>query len=1334
MSNATRTSLLHYSIAVLSVALALVLTLRLQPLLAPADLSLFYVAVAISTRYGGIKAGIVASILSTLAVNYFFIAPLYTFSISSGYLVPLGVFLLVTLLISSLDSQLQIAQQQAQTNLQALQESEERYRILADNVPQLVWNARSDGYVEYLNQRWYDYTGLTPNSSLGWEWQCAIHPDDLPSTLKVWQTGLAIGSTIEVQYRLKRADGTYRWHITRAVPQRNCLGEIKNWFGSCTDIHNQKQAEEERIRLLEEVESKQRLLEAVLQQMPAGLLVAEAPSGRLLLKNEQVQQILGYDLPLVEKFEEYNHFQHRLFHPDGRAYQNEEKPLARSLSTGEVVTNEEVELVCADGTRKTILADSCPIRNHQGEIVAALLTFYDITKRKQVQREIQQTNQTLKTLVAASPLPIVVIQPDCTVELWNPAAERLFGWAEAEVLNKILPIVPEEKQEECRLVRELLLNGETFFGVETYRCKRDGSQIILSISAAPVCDENGTVNKMMLIFQDITERQQAETALRESEERFRQLAETIQDVFWVSNPFAGEVFYVSPAYEQIWGRSCESLYANPATWMETVHPEDREQLQATFNSQITQGKYDAEYRIIRSDGSIRWIRDRGFPIKNESGEIYRVVGVAEDITDGKLAQIALRDALQRLNFHVENTPLAVIEWNTNLQITRWSAAATKIFGWQPEEILHRKYGEWQFVYEEDSQRVLNVWRQILSGNEPQVLCCNRNYTKSGNIVHCEWYNSTLTDEAGNVVSVLSLIEDVTKRQQAQQELEQSEERLSLAMEAAQMGFWDWNLLTGAVTWSYYHACLFGLAPEDFQGSYESFVECVHPDDRSLVNQAIADSIHGNGNYEAEFRVIWQDNSIHWISGKGQVFYNSAGQATRMIGVVRDSTDRKLAEQERENLLRSEQAARESAETANRIKDEFLAVLSHELRSPLNPILGWTKLLRSRKFDAEATDRALETIERNAKLQTQLIEDLLDVSRILRGKLSLNVVPINLAATIDAALETVRLSAEAKDIQIQKLFAPDVGLVAGDPNRLQQVVWNLLSNAIKFTPNGGQVEVRLGTRKKTRGQGDKETRGEDVNYDSAPITQYPITDPQSPIPNYAQIQVKDTGKGIKPEFLPYVFDYFQQADSGTTRNFGGLGLGLAIVRHIVESHGGTVWAESPGEGEGATFTVCLPLLKENREQGDNKTTEQRENLSPHPPIPPSPPLPLSGVRILAVDDEADMRDYVSFVLEQSGAEVTVAASAQEALTALVQIQPDVLVTDIGMPNTDGYMLLQQIRALNQEPGKQIPAIALTAYAGEYDQKRAIAAGFQIHLPKPVEPDALLEAIASLIERT
>ncbi|MEH1783419.1 MAG: AAA family ATPase [Nostoc sp.] len=391
---------------------------------------------------------------------------------------------------------------------------------------------------------------------------------------------------------------------------------------------------------------------------------------------------------------------------------------------------------------------------------------------------------------------------------------------------------------------------------------------------------------------------------------------------------------------------------------------------------------------------------------------------------------------------------------------------------------------------------------------------------------------------------------------------------------------------------------------------------------------------------------------------------------------------------RAHLYEAERTARSAAESANRVKDEFLAVLSHELRTPLNPILGWAKLMRSRKLDQATSDRALETIERNAKLQTQLIEDLLDVSRILQGKLNLNFGRINLASVIEAAIETVRLSAEAKSIQIQDLSESGIGEVLGDANRLQQVIWNILSNAIKFTPIGGQVKIKL----------------EQVGLQ-------------------VQICVTDTGKGIAPEFLPYVFDYFRQADGATTRKFGGLGLGLAIVRHLVELHGGTVQAESLGEGKGATFTVRLLCLQdENKEIKDAK-----DNSS----LVADQSLPLSGLKILVVDDDADMREFLPFMLEHYGATVTVVASAIEALTALSQSQPNLLISDIGMPEMDGYMLMRQIRSLEPEQGGTIPAIALTAYAGEMDHQQAIAAGFQQHISKPVDPEELVKAIAILV---
>ncbi|MBN3890688.1 MAG: PAS domain S-box protein [Nostoc sp. JL31] len=394
---------------------------------------------------------------------------------------------------------------------------------------------------------------------------------------------------------------------------------------------------------------------------------------------------------------------------------------------------------------------------------------------------------------------------------------------------------------------------------------------------------------------------------------------------------------------------------------------------------------------------------------------------------------------------------------------------------------------------------------------------------------------------------------------------------------------------------------------------------------------------------------------------------------------------------RAQLYEAEKTARAQAETANRIKDEFLAVLSHELRTPLNPILGWAKLLRTRKFDEATKIRALETIERNAKLQTQLIGDLLDVSRILQGKVSLNLHAVDLKIAIASALETVRLAAEAKSIQIQTVLSNDIGKVLGDGDRLQQVMWNLLSNAVKFTPTDGLVEVRL----------------QQVGLD-------------------AQIQVIDTGKGINPDFLPYVFDYFRQADAKTTRVFGGLGLGLAIVRHLVELHGGTVQAESLGEGQGATFTVKLPLLKNSELRFSSSEASQAE-LETEETL-------LAGVQILLVDDQADVREFFSFALEQYGATVTAVESADEALQTLVQSQPDILLSDIGMPIMDGYMLLREVRKLPPEQGGQIPAIALTAYAGEINYNQAMAAGFQKHLPKPVDPVDLAAAIVSLVDRT
>jgi signal transduction histidine kinase/ActR/RegA family two-component response regulator len=423
---------------------------------------------------------------------------------------------------------------------------------------------------------------------------------------------------------------------------------------------------------------------------------------------------------------------------------------------------------------------------------------------------------------------------------------------------------------------------------------------------------------------------------------------------------------------------------------------------------------------------------------------------------------------------------------------------------------------------------------------------------------------------------------------------------------------------------------------------------------------------------------------------------SALRARRRQYDVREHLDReKRAREERERLLMLERAARSEAEAASRLKDEFLATVSHELRTPLTAVLGWIHILRGGRLDDKGAARALETIERNARSQNQLIEDLLDVSRIITGKLRLDVRPLDPASIIVSAIEAVLPAAEAKEILVRKSLDSGVISISGDPARLQQVVWNLLSNAIKFTPRGGHVEVQL-----------------------------------ERVDSHVEISVKDSGDGIKKEFLPYVFDRFRQEDGTTARKHGGLGLGLAIVRHLVELHGGTVQAGNNGEEAGAIFTVKLPVLPVYQREADTEWSHPAERDAQ---LRVEYPDNLAGMQVLVVDDEADTLELIKVLLGQCGAEVTTASSAAEALRVLERMTPHVIISDIGMPSEDGFEFIRKVRQLPPEKGGKIPAVALTAYARAEDRLRVLRSGYQMHVPKPVEMAELLTVIASLVRR-
>jgi len=487
--------------------------------------------------------------------------------------------------------------------------------------------------------------------------------------------------------------------------------------------------------------------------------------------------------------------------------------------------------------------------------------------------------------------------------------------------------------------------------------------------------------------------------------------------------------------------------------------------------------------------------------------------------------------------------------------------------------------------------------------------------------------------------------------------------------------------------------MLGYEPDEWTGTPNFWLNVVHPEDKQRAAAEARAIFESRADGRSEFRWVRKDGAVVWVEAHSSVILDDQGRPIGMRGVTLDISERKRLEHERARLLESAEAAHADAVNANRLKDDFLATLSHELRTPLNAILGYARMLRQGIGEPERQSRALEIVERNATSLTQMVAEVLDVSRIVGGKMRLNVQTVDLPKVLDEAVATIRTAADAKGVRLQVVADPLAGPISGDPDRLQQIIWNLLSNAVRFTPKDGRVQVRL-----------------------------------ERVDSHAEVSVSDTGVGIPAAFLPHVFERFRQADSRFSREYGGLGLGLAIAHELVELHGGTIRAFSDGEGRGATFRVALPLMVVHRQD------------TPIDPIPSSTgpdasgaAASLRGVRVLAVDDDADALTLMRDALEDAGATVVMANGAEAALRALTASVPDVLITDLGMPRMDGFELLAAVRASPVETVRSLPAVALTAYARSEDRTRALRAGFQVHFAKPIDPAELVAAVSSLAGR-
>jgi two-component system CheB/CheR fusion protein len=698
------------------------------------------------------------------------------------------------------------------------------------------------------------------------------------------------------------------------------------------------------------------------------------------------------------------------------------------------------------------------------------------------------------------------------------------------------------------------------------------------------------------------------------------------------------------------------------------------------NSQFQDFEVEHEFESI----GLRTMLLTARRLQQESIRVPLILLVIEDITERKQT-MALRESEDRYRTLFSSVPVAVLVCDRNAVIQHYNQRAVELWGREPESGVEH-YGSMKLFLPDGAQLpfsqspIVRALRAGISANNMEMSIERSDGSRIAAIANV----AALKGSRGEIVGAVITFEDITELKRAQDAVRESAERLRFMADSMPQKVFTARP-NGEVDY-------FNQQWMEFTGvSFEQmknwgWTQFIHPDDVDENIRQWQRSIDTGEPFQLEHRFRRVDGKYRWHLSRAHAMRNAKGKVLMWIGSNTDIDDMKRAEEERNQLLAREQAARAEAEDANRIKDEFLATVSHELRTPLNAMLGWIQMLRLGELSETEVAQALEAIERNIKVQNQLVADLLDTSRIIMGKLRFELSPVELIPVIEVALETVRPVAEAKGVELQLELDSTVGPVLGDADRLQQVIWNLLINAIKYTPRGGHAETRL------------ESYGKSVT-----------------------ITVRDTGEGIPPEFLPHVFARFRQADVTTTRKHGGLGLGLSIVRYLVEAHGGQVSASSEGVGRGATFTVTLPLMTvSNSEFGflDKDTAEQAAILA--------------GLRVLVVDDSPDARELLRMALTRRGAEVMVGDTVRAALDILEQWQPDVLMSDIGMPGEDGYDLIRQVRSMPDDRGGQIPAVALTGYASSKDAARVLSAGYQMFVPKPIDLAELITVIKSVVE--
>jgi PAS domain S-box-containing protein len=923
-----------------------------------------------------------------------------------------------------------------------------------------------------------------------------------------------------------------------------------------------------------------------------------------------------------------------------------------------------------------------PVRDERGEVTHFAAALLDVTERRRIEEERRRGEEEFRSLFELSAIGMAQVSPEGRYLRVNRKFCQMLGYSEQELLRLTLHEVthPEDREFSAAKLESSFADGSEEFSIENRYVRKDGGIIRVLINWTVVRDADGRPLRTVANIQDITERKQIEEALQTSEAQLRDILDHSVALIFVKD-LEGRYLRVNRRYEESFGVADAELRGktdydhHPKEIADAFVANDREVIAADRPILFEEQAFVA--------GETRYSVVSKFPLRDWSGRPYAICGIATDITERKRAETALLES-QALNQAVLDSlaaNIAVLDRGGNIIAVNehWKRFARENGGATIADSVGVNYLD---VYRRSQEQVNGQIEATLKGIQEVLDGARPNFTVEypcHSPVEKRWFLMSVTPLLGEGGGAVVAHTDITQRKQVEESLRVSEARLDLALNAGAIGTFDWDIRANKAIWTEQLKALFGLPPGGSAETYETWLERVFPEDRPACEAGLREILGKKlRRWRTEYRIVRADTGeVRWIGSKGRVFYDEQGEPLRFIGTNMDITERKRAEAEREELLVREQAAREAAEALTRAKDEILAVVSHELRSPLTAMLGYAVLLRHGGLDAQKVRHAAEVIERSGKAQLQLIDDLLDTARIISGKLRLELGPVDLVSVIEQAVQTIRPAADAKGISIETDFPSEIGQITGDPFRLQQVVWNLLSNAVKFTEQGGRVGVRL-----------------------------------ERIDPHICITVSDTGRGIRPDILPYVFDRFRQADASSARRYGGLGLGLALVKYLVELHGGTIRAASAGEGQGATFDVVLPVraVATPIEEAEGASTTVKSSGE------------LAGVRALVVDDEDVARELIKMALTQYGADVIAVSSAAEAYAMITapppQERPDVIVTDVGMPGEDGYSLIRRVREWARERGVFIPAVALTAYGRVEDRMRALQAGFQMHVAKPV----------------